>query len=108
MSKLYKTYNYTTKIEPTTIVARNNSKGVSLFNKKLKEYANESIKKSIKKMDDLYKDPNYKNKLIVAKAFNGKTNDKTNNSDVFKLFAGATTISLSLYLVYSFMKRCGT
>jgi len=104
MSKLYKTYNYAAKIEPTTIVARNNSKRGSLFNRKLNQYANESIKKSIQKMEDMYKDPNYKNKLIVAKAFNGKTN----NSDVFKLFAGATTISLSLYLVYSFMKRCRT
>jgi len=104
MSKLYKTYSYATKIEPTTIVARNNSMGVSLFNRKLNQYANESIKKSIKKMEDLHKDPNYKNKLIVAKAFN----DKTNNNYVFKLFAGATTISLSLYLVYSFMKRYRT
>jgi len=102
MSKLYKSYN--ANITARTVLARNKKNIPSLFNDKLKEYINESLKKSIKKIEDQHKDPNYKNKIIVAKAFNSKTN----NINVFKLFAGATTISLSLYLVYSFMKRYRT
>jgi arginine/lysine/ornithine decarboxylase len=93
---IYKTYNK--KLQNPTI----NKFAPSFINKKLKEYANESLKKSIQKIEDLHKDPNYKNKLIVAKTF------AKNNSNIFKLFAGATTISFSLYLVYSFMKRCRT
>uniref|UniRef100_A0A6C0JXR5 Uncharacterized protein n=1 Tax=viral metagenome TaxID=1070528 RepID=A0A6C0JXR5_9ZZZZ len=93
---IYKTYNK--KLEHPTV----NKFAPSFFNKKLKEYANESLKKSIQKINDQYKDPNYKNKLILAKAF------AKNNNNTFKLFAGVTTISFSLYLVYSFMKRCWT
>ena len=104
MSKLYKSYN-ANKNAPNTI-AINNSNKQPLFNNKIKEYANELLKKSIQKIDDQYKDPNYKLKLIVAKALNeNKNKNKSNISNALKLFAGATTISFSLYLVYSFMKR---
>lgn len=93
---IYKTYNK--KLQNPTV----NKFAPSFINKKLKEYANESLKKSIQKIEDSHKDPNYKNNLIVAKAF------AKNNSNTFKLFAGVTTISFSLYLVYSFMKRSRT
>jgi hypothetical protein len=109
MSKFYKSYN--AKTTAMLVVKRNNPNAPSLCNDKLKEYVNESLKKSIQKIEDTHKDPDYKTKLIVAKAFNDNKNNNNNNNNniaTFKLFAGATTISLSLYLVYSFMKRYRT
>ena len=99
---IYKTYNK--KLQNPTVI---NKFAPSFINKKLKEYANESLKKSIQKIEELHKEPNYKNNLIVARAIN-ENNKNKNNSNIFKLFAGVTTISFSLYLVYSFMKRCRT
>ena len=107
-NKLYKTYN--AKIVKPNVVVRNNLD--MPVNSKLKNYASESLKKSIKKIEDQYKDPNYKFKLIAAKAFNDdKSNNKKNNknnNNTIEIIIGATTISFSLYLVYSFMKRYRT
>jgi hypothetical protein len=85
------------------------AKDFPIFNNQLKLYANESLKKSIKKIEDQNKEQEYKIKLIVAKAFNEynyKKNNKKNynNENVIKILIGATTISFSLYLVYSFLK----
>jgi hypothetical protein len=44
-------------------------------NEALMEYANESLKKSIRKIEDRYKDPNYKIKNIVADAVFNKVDD---------------------------------
>ena len=44
-------------------------------NQALIEYANESLKKSIRKIEDRYKDPNYKIKSVVADAIFNHVDD---------------------------------
>ena len=84
----------------------------------------ESIKRSIQKMEDKYKVPNNKLKLVVTNALNKQistfpkhsypddsdNNDINDNNDnnILKIILGTTTVSLSFYLVYSFMKRYRT
>jgi len=72
----------------------------------MNKYLSESLKKSIKKIEDRHKNPDHKIKLIVAKAFNEHNDNKNDNNNIaaIKILVGATTISFSLYLVYSFMK----
>ena len=55
-----------------TINAKN---GSFIKNHELIKYANESLKKSIKKIEDRYKDPNYKIKNMVADALFNNVND---------------------------------
>jgi hypothetical protein len=98
--KIYKSYN--TEIKTTNVLARNLP--LQTFNSECKKYADEALKKSIQKIDDQYKYPNNKIKLIAANAF---ANNKNCNRTIELIF-GATTISFSLYLVYSFMKRYRT
>lgn len=102
MSKLYKTYKYNLNVVPTTVLA----KRAPLFKSQLNKYLSESLKKSIQKIEDRHKNPDHKIKLIVAKALNEQNDNKNdnNNSSAIKILVGATTISFSLYLVYSFMK----
>jgi len=108
MSKLYKTYNYNynLKKEPPTVPA----KRAPLFKSQLNKYLSESLKKSIQKIEDRHKNPDHKIKLIVAKALNEHNDNENdnendnNNSAAIKIIVGATTISFSLYLVYSFLK----
>lgn len=106
MSALYKTYNYNLKKKPTTVPA----KYAPLFKSQINKYLSESLKKSMQKIEDRHKDPDHKIKLIIAKAFNEQNDNKNdnkngnNNSAAIKILVGATTISFSLYLVYSFMK----
>ena len=86
----------------------------------------ESIKKSIQKIEDKYKVPNNKLKLVVTNAINKQfstllkhsysddsdddANDNNDNNDnnFLKIIVGTTTVSRSFYLVYSFMKRYRT
>lgn len=84
----------------------------------------ESIKRSIQKIEDKYKVPNNKLKLVVTNAINKQfstflknsypddsvDNDDNDDNDnnIFKIILGTTTVSLSFYLVYSFMKRYRT
>ena len=83
----------------------------------------ESIKKSIQKIEDKYKVPNNKLKLVVTNAINKQfstllkhsysddsDDDANDNNDnnFLKIILGTTTVSLSFYLVYSFMKRYRT
>lgn len=103
--KLYKEYKIQLNKSPIVIPKKPDNK-VQQFNSKLKKYANESLKKSIQKIEDMYKDPNYKIKLIVNRALNDNNQNNIKNS--FNLFAGATILSYSLYLVYSFVKTCRT
>jgi len=101
MSKLYKTYKYNLNVAPPTVLA----KRLPLFKSQMNKYLSESLKKSIKKIEDRHKNPDHKIKLIVAKAFNEHNDNKNdNNIAAIKILVGATTISFSLYLVYSFMK----
>ena len=58
---IYKAYN-------ANVTVNKNGK-----NKALMEYADESLKKSIKKIEDRYKDPSYKIKKIIAHALKDKT-----------------------------------
>jgi len=46
----------------------------------LMEYANESLKKSIRKIEDRYKDPSYKIKKIIADALKYKTQCNSGSS----------------------------
>jgi hypothetical protein len=102
MSKLYKTYKYNLNVAPSTVLA----KRAPLFKSQLNKYLSESLKKSIQKIEDRHKNQDHKIKLIVAKALNEQNDNKNdnNNSSAIKILVGATTISFSLYLVYSFMK----
>jgi len=110
MSKLYKTYKYNLNVAPPTVLA----KRLPLFKSQMNKYLSESLKKSIKKIEDRHKNPDHKIKLIVAKAFNEHNDNKNDNENdnendnkniaAIKILVGATTISFSLYLVYSFMK----
>jgi len=102
MSKLYKTYKYNLNVAPPTVLA----KRLPLFKSQMNKYLSESLKKSIKKIEDRHKNPDHKIKLIVAKAFNEHNDNKNDNNNIaaIKILVGATTISFSLYLVYSFMK----
>jgi hypothetical protein len=75
-------------------------------NHKITKYATESLKKSIKKIEDECREPDYKSKILTANAFNDDYD--SNRKKIFKIIAGTTTISFSLYLVYSFMKRYRT
>jgi hypothetical protein len=54
-------------------------------NKALMEYANESLKKSIRKIEDRYKDPSYKIKNNIADALKDKS--QCNSSSSFILGA---------------------
>jgi hypothetical protein len=102
MSKLYKTYKYNLNVAPSTVLA----KRAPLFKSQLNKYLSELLKKSIQKIEDRHKNQDHKIKLIVAKALNEQNDNKNdnNNSSAIKILVGATTISFSLYLVYSFMK----
>jgi hypothetical protein len=99
----YKAYNV--KITPTAVATKIFANS---FNCKLKDYANESIKKSIKNIEERYKDPNYKSRLALSKVFADGINSENKKTSAIKVLIGATTISFSLYLVYSFMKRYRT
>jgi hypothetical protein len=46
----------------------------------LMEYANESLKKTIRKIEDRYKDPSYKIKMIIADALKDKTQCNSGSS----------------------------
>jgi hypothetical protein len=102
MSKLYKTYKYNLNVAPPTVLA----KRAPLFKSQLNKYLSESLKKSIQKIEDRHKNPDHKIKLIVAKALNEHNDNENYNNNIaaIKILVGATTISFSLYLVYSFMK----
>ena len=91
----------------------NTKNAINHYNDKIKKYAIESLKKSIKKIEDNCMDPDYKIKIFVANAFNDdyyncNCNCNCNRKKIFKIIAGTTTIYFSLYLVYSFMKRYRT
>lgn len=103
--KLYKKYK--NPIKPATVSLYNNIPNLIQFNEKIKAIANDSLKKSIKNIEERYKDPNYKIKLALTKALNNDNNSE-NKRQRIKMLIGATTISFSLYLVYSFMKRYRT
>ena len=106
MSKLYKTYKYNLNVAPPTVPA----KRAPLFKSQINKYLSDSLKNSIQKIEDRHKKPDHKIKLIVAKALNEHNDNENdnendnNNSAAIKILVGATTISFSLYLVYSFMK----
>jgi len=102
MSKLYKTYKYNLNVVPPTVPA----KRAPLFKSQINKYLSESLKNSIQKIEDRYKNPDHKIKLIVAKALNDCNDNENDNNNIaaIKILVGATTISFSLYLVYSFMK----
>ena len=73
-----------------------NAKHFSLIkNQALIEYSNESIKQSIRKIENIYKDPNYKLKNIVVDAL--KDNRKKQPTGPFIL--GATYCFLLLLYI---------
>jgi hypothetical protein len=109
VSNLYKNYKYNAKTEHTSSIARSIINFTQTFNNsKYKEYANESLKRSIKIIDDRYKDPNYKPNLALKKALADDGESDKKKRLAMNFFIGASTISFSLYLVYSFMKRYRT
>lgn len=101
------TKNATNETNETNTI--NSKNAINYYNDKIKKYAIESLKKSIKKIEDNCMDPDYKIKIFVANAFNDDYyNCNCNRKKIFKIIAGTTTIYFSLYLVYSFMKRYRT
>ena len=66
-------------------------------NDALMEYANESLKKSIRKIEDRYKDPNYKIKNMVSHAIINNVNDSKQKC-VRPFILGATYCFLLLFL----------
>lgn len=67
----------------------------AIKNDALMEYARESLKKSIRKIEDIYKDPNYKLKCIAKDAIKEKDQYK----DGSPLILGATYCFLLLLYI---------
>jgi hypothetical protein len=92
--KLKRVYNLNLYYNPTAYVKQHSL----IKNDALIEYANSSLKKSIRKIEDRYKDPNYKIKNIVAHAvFNNVDDSQQNSASPFIL--GATYCFLLLLYI---------
>jgi len=106
--KIYKCYKTQNNLPSKNIIVKpiNAKNETNHYNDKIKKYANKSLKKSIKKIEDECREPDYKIKTLAVKIFNDDYD--SNCKKIFKIIAGTTTISFSLYLVYSFMKRYRT
>jgi hypothetical protein len=100
--KFHKAYYSNYSYNPSLIITNEKLKNTALI-----KYANESLIKSIRKMEDSYKDENYKVKKIMNRELkwtNCVNADAHFISDV-SIFCGVWAGLLSTYLVYYFTNR---
>jgi len=95
-------YNPRYSYNPSLIITNEKLKNTALM-----KYANESLIKSIRKMEDSYKDDNYKVKKIVNRElkWTNCVNADTHSIPYVSIFYGAWAGLLSTYLVYYFTNR---
>lgn len=76
--KLYNSYYLNRKFSYKPVISL---KPVDLKNEELIKYANESLKKSIRRIEDRYKDPNYKINCIVKDTLKDEDQDQDQDQD---------------------------
>jgi hypothetical protein len=102
---LYKAYHSKYSYNPNLSLIITNE---NLKNNDLMKYANESLKNSIRKIEDSYnKETNYKLKKTINHELNcaNHVNDDVHSVLDVTIFSGLCVGFLSTYLVYYFMNR---